>query len=101
MRAAEDGGSCSAGDKKAMFIAWLKRTGGGKTLSICRKKLTQLGLSEDVLDSFPADKICIQRQRGEELLRLEDRGWADDLAREHKVKVLHHSQYIHMKNDLR
>lgn len=83
-----------------MFVAWLKRGGGGKTLSTCRKKLGQLGLRDDVLDSFPPDKICIQRQRGEEFVRLEDRGWADELAREQRIKVPHHGQHIHMKKDL-
>jgi hypothetical protein len=89
------------GVKEALFIAWLKRTGGGRTLATCRKKLGQLGLSEDVLESLPSDRICIQRQRGEEYLRLKDRRWADRLAMEQKVKVPHHGQYIYVKKNLR
>jgi hypothetical protein len=90
-------GTCKS---EALFLAWLKRNSAGKTLKVCRRKLTQLGLGEDLLTSFDSGRICVQRQYGEEFVRLMDRNWADGLAKAHHVEVMHHTQRIKLKKDL-
>ena len=93
-------GSARSGRKEALFVAWLKRNSGGKKRSVCVAKLRQLGLEEDTLSSFPSGGISIQRQYGERFVCLEDRRWADELAKAYDVKVLHHAQHFKMKKEL-
>lgn len=95
----ESDGPSDTCERKALFVAWLKRNSAGKTLRVCRRKLKHPDLAEDTLTSFPS-KICIQRQYGEEFVRLEDRKWADELAKTYEVKVMHHAQRIGLKKDL-
>ena len=96
----ESRGNAGLGKNEALFIAWLKRNGGGKRLTVCLEKLRQLDLSEGTLLSFPPGGLRVQRQRGERFVLLEDRGWADELAKANDVKVLHHAQYFKLKDDL-
>jgi ribonucleotide monophosphatase NagD (HAD superfamily) len=89
--------------KEALFVAWLKRNSSGKTLRVCKRKLRQMGLEEgtlDILTSKHGGRICIQRQYGEEFVRLIDRNWADASAKYSGVEVKHHAQPVKLKRNL-
>ncbi|HII00916.1 TPA: hypothetical protein HA351_04445 [Methanosarcinaceae archaeon] len=73
------------------FIAWLKKRGAIRKLSECMRKWESEGLDiEDIVSSLGPETIAIYRSRGEKVVFLKNKVWADRWMIFHDLEVPHH-----------
>lgn len=81
--------------KLTRLLAWLKKRGGIKSLSLCERKASQIELDdlEDKIKDIPNIRIMIgiipkgDREKG---IYICDKGWADGLAKYYDLEIPHH-----------
>ncbi|AKB25559.1 hypothetical protein MSMTP_2090 [Methanosarcina sp. MTP4] len=73
------------------FIAWLKKRGAIRKLSECMRKWESEGLDiEYTVNSLSPEIIAIYRSRGEKVVFLKNKVWADRWMIFHDLEVPHH-----------
>jgi hypothetical protein len=83
------------GSRVAQFIAWLKKRGYIQNYTKCEMKCKHLclDLEKDILDVLGCEIIGVYTSRGEKLVVLENRTWAQDISRYHGVDIPHHRHH--------
>ncbi len=90
------------GREVAVFLGWLKRNGGAKSLTTCERKLRHLRLGADeAIGPWGSERVRIANSRGGRVVWLTDPDWVDSWAAFHDVEVPHHSQTVELKEKLR
>ena len=75
------------------FLSWLKKRGAIRKLSECTRKWAPEGLDiESVADRFYPELIGVYRYRGEKVVSLNDKVWADRWMIYYDLEVPHHGQ---------
>lgn len=90
--------SPNPGKKLTRLLAWLKKRGGIKELSKCKKKASQIGISnlENEIKTIPNTKIMLgiipkgDRNKG---IYIKDKGWADGWAKYYDLEIPHHRHH--------
>ncbi|MBU4373727.1 MAG: D-lyxose/D-mannose family sugar isomerase [Euryarchaeota archaeon] len=75
------------------FIQWLKKRGAIRKLKECKKKWESEGLNIESIVEELKPYLCIARFRGEKVVKLENKPWADQLMSRHNLEVPHHSHW--------
>lgn len=83
------------GQEVAIFIAWLKKRGYCQKLVKCEKKCDHLGLDfeDDILTPLGNEIIRVFNSRGEKVVVLLDKTWAQDISTYHGVDIPHHRHH--------
>lgn len=75
------------------FIQWLKKRGAVRRLKECKKKWESEGLNIETIVEELNPYLCVYRYKGEKVIKLENKPWADQLMSRCNLEVPHHSQW--------
>ncbi len=76
------------------FLQWLKKRGAMRKLSECVEKWEIEGLNIETIIKTLQPYLCIYRYKGEKVVKLENKPWADQWMSYYNLEVPHHR---HMK----
>lgn len=80
--------------KVTEFLQWLKKRGAIRKLSDCVEKWEIEGLNIESVIKTLQPYLCIYRYKGEKVVKLENKPWADQWMSHYNLEVPHHR---HMK----
>ena len=73
------------------FLSWLKKRGALRKLKDCENKWKREGLDiEKILNKFDESYIAIYLSRGEKVVLLKNKVWADQWMSHYDLEVPHH-----------
>ncbi len=76
--------------KVTEFLSWLKKRGAIRKLNECKKKWENEGLNIESITKELNPFICIYTYKGEKVVSLENKVWADQWMSHHNLEVPHH-----------
>jgi hypothetical protein len=82
------------GESFVIFLSWLKKRDCVKKLKICFLKWKQRESLEKIIKEFDNNLIQICWRRGEKVVWLKNKVWADQWMIHYEVEVPHHSQKL-------